>query len=352
MNYKKISITMAALFAVAAVVVPTTLYFTNPEQVVKVPTEPNNPDVPNTENPTNDSVIELDDSIYTTLTIDELWNYSETKHDISKYVKISTFPIDIEFKVKNITLKDNCYEIEVWFSKFVHDGKIYENKYDYTFTIKLKYFNKANFLFENNILKGFTEEFKNSDEYKKWDGTLTIPSFDLEGIPISKIESGAFNNNQKITKIRFGELSAIKIIGSNAFSNCLNLTDELIIPKSVTEIWGSAFSNTKITKLSFQENSNLTKIFGSAFGWNKYLTGDIILPDSLQLIQGNVFAWCEMLNGTLYMPDGFKDFEISAFDGTHFTKVSVWGTHADWNPHWQSKFPKYFARILEFREEL
>ena len=115
------------------------------------------------------------------------------------------------------------------------------------------------------------------------------------GLPVTKIESNAFYNNQKITKVFLGE--NIEEIGSSAFGNCKKLKTivfneklksigawcfyndtsltSIIIPDNVDEIQHDAFSDTYCSIYSYAKAQPV----GWAYSWvgknnNIYWLGD------------------------------------------------------------------------------
>ena len=91
-------------------------------------------------------------------------------------------------------------------------------------------------------------------------GSLTLPS------SVTTIEQSAFLSCQGFTKLELP--NTLSVIPTQAFMDCRNLSGELVIPASVTEIGNHAFNGCK--KLNAE-------------------TGQVTLPKSLKKIGENVF---------------------------------------------------------------
>ncbi|MEE3450828.1 MAG: leucine-rich repeat protein [Acutalibacteraceae bacterium] len=94
---------------------------------------------------------------------------------------------------------------------------------------------------------------------KSAESTITVVS-DINGIKVTIIVEGAFNNNQVLVNVIISD--GINIINSNAFANCNNL-EKVEIPNSVTEIADDAFENCNNlviygTKNSFAQKYSAT----------------------------------------------------------------------------------------------
>ena len=133
-------------------------------------------------------------------------------------------------------------------------------------------------------------------------------------------------------------------IPTNAFSQCTNLTGDLIIPNSVTEIGNNAFNGCKGFKGTLTLSSNLKTIGDSAFCDCSGFTESLTLPNSVTTIGESAFSDCTgftslklsdaltvipkraflacMFKGTLTLPSRLKMIDEGAFsDCTGFTGV-------------------------------
>lgn len=90
--------------------------------------------------------------------------------------------------------------------------------------------------------------------YKGNDTDIVIPAM-FEGLPVTTIAAGAFNNNANIKTLRVG--SNVTTIEKNAIYNLQRL-EELIISGSVTSLANSAIYNTPLLKRLIIENGEGT----------------------------------------------------------------------------------------------
>ena len=111
-----------------------------------------------------------------------------------------------------------------------------------------------------------------------------IPS-EHEGLPVTGVESYAFNGEKNITG-RLVISDTIVNIGSDAFRECSGLTGNLIIPDSVESIGGGAFANCGFNgTLKLSENEKFTVIEDNTFG-ECFFVGELIIPDNIEEIVG------------------------------------------------------------------
>lgn len=126
---------------------------------------------------------------------------------------------------------------------------------------------------------------------KKYLGTSTevrIPDI-MSGYPVTEIGEECFYFNEEITSVIFSKY--LKKIGQAAFSNCVNLKGELVLPSGLVEIGMDAF-------------------FCCGF------EGEFVMPDTIQVIGDCAFYFCDGLR-KVYMPNtdmeiGGRAFELSA----------------------------------------
>ena len=133
-------------------------------------------------------------------------------------------------------------------------------------------------------------------------------------------------------------------IPTNAFSQCTNLTGNLIIPNSVTEIGNNAFNGCTGFNCTLTLSSNLKTIGDNAFCDCTGFTGDLTLPNSVTTIGESAFAYCGRFTslklsdaltvipkwafmvckfkGTLMLPSRLKMIDAGAFEScSEFTGV-------------------------------
>ena len=114
-------------------------------------------------------------------------------------------------------------------------------------------------------------------------GNLTIPS------SVTEIGIEAFRETA-ITGLKFEANSVLKTIGTRSFNQAVDLTGNLTIPSTVTEIGDGAFYETAITGLSFEANSNLVTIGQFAFAYASNLAGSLTIPSSVKTTGSQAFA--------------------------------------------------------------
>ncbi len=133
-----------------------------------------------------------------------------------------------------------------------------------------------------------------------------------------------FNKRTDITSVTVSE--GIKVIGNCAFSNCTQLSGEVLIPDSVYGIGAYAYFNcNKLT--GGLDLSNVTKLQPYAFYLCQGLDGTLTLP-SVSTIGQYTFAECKNLKGSLVIPEGVSEIGNGAFaqsrsDGDGFTALTL-----------------------------
>lgn len=93
----------------------------------------------------------------------------------------------------------------------------------------------------------------------------------------------------------------MEAIGYSAFDHCQNLGGQLVIPAEVTSIGNCAFAYTKVTSLSFAENSVLETIGSEAFS-NCTDLEFAVIPASVSSIGGVAFSVCNHLSTIVVLP--------------------------------------------------
>lgn len=147
-----------------------------------------------------------------------------------------------------------------------------------------------------SLLKGEPIEISASD----LDGVTAIRGYQFYNYPnelkvtiptsVTAIRDNAFNQS-KLTNIYFEPDSQLNYIGKNAFSN--SSLKSIYIPKSVTEMLSSAFSNcTFAESLVFEQGCPLNSIAASAF----YGLGSDEQCNGVELVD---LSTCTQLNSIL-----------------------------------------------------
>ena len=129
---------------------------------------------------------------------------------------------------------------------------------------------------------------------------------------------------------------SLKVIGSNAFNNCISLKS-ITIPSNVTEIYDGAFANcTALSDVTLSKN--LEYIDDSTF-YNCISLMDIDIPESVSRIGNNAFYGCNSLTD-ITIPSSVKSIEQYAFSSCGFLEninildgVSTIGSSAFWCCH-------------------
>ena len=102
-------------------------------------------------------------------------------------------------------------------------------------------------------------------------------------------------------------------IPAKAFSQCYNLTGNLVIPNSVTEIGYRAFKECSGLTGDLTIPNSVTTIGNSAFDGCYGFTGDLTIPNSVKTIGYSVFFNCHGFKGKLTIPNSVKTIGMYAF---------------------------------------
>ena len=146
---------------------------------------------------------------------------------------------------------------------------------------------------------------------EKYSGSATnlaIPSA-LGGRPVSKIGSGAFDDNKTLIDVTVP--SSVTSIGVNAFAGCTGLTS-VAIPSSVTSIGLNAFAGCT-GLISVAIPSSVTSIGNAAFAGCTGLIS-VAIPSSVTSIGNAAFADCTGLT-SVAISSGVTSIGTYAFAG-------------------------------------
>ncbi|MGL4951174.1 MAG: leucine-rich repeat domain-containing protein [Mycoplasma sp.] len=317
MKFKKTIIASSIILAVAGIAaIPLTfIHLPRTENVVKDPVV------------VNESKMKLKDGKKTSFDVKGM--VEAFSWEINEFVEIQNFPEDTKFHIEELNYEDNEYLIKIGFDKFFFGDKEYKNKYGFNFEVKLPYEKMEELEIEEGVIKGINPLFKESVEFKYWDGVLEIPET-YNGFDVVEIADKAFWFEKKIRTIDWGTNCKIEKIGTEAFELTSGLDTDLKIPSSVVEIEKEAFNNSGLKSIRFERNGNLNSIGEKAFSWIFGLRGNVVLPDGIEYVGMNAFAYTG-LDGLVYIPDGFKPEERNIFGtGEDVVELSLWGEEKDW----------------------
>ncbi len=139
--------------------------------------------------------------------------------------------------------------------------------------------------------------------------TYEVIPEEIDGLPVTKIDSNAFENCSKLVGVIVPE--SVKNIGLYAFSGCTALSD-VTLPESVTAISAHMFAGCTALE-SLMLPSGTLSIGYNAFDGCTALS-DITLPDTVQTIGSAAFTGCTSLT-EMAIPDAVLSVGDSAFEG-------------------------------------
>ena len=154
---------------------------------------------------------------------------------------------------------------------------------------------------------------------------LTIPG-EIDGKPVTKIDSYAFADNTTITSVN---LNGIQEMGYRIFNGCTSLKS-ITIPKTLTKIDSYSSSGplagSGITSVTFEKG--IENIPAYICAGATYLT-NVTLPEKEDTIDGYAIRSCAF-SGTaissVTLPDSLTDIGYSAFSGCEqLTKIAIPG---------------------------
>ena len=137
--------------------------------------------------------------------------------------------------------------------------------------------------------------------------SITIPS------SVTSIGESAFEYCTRLTSVTFEDNSQLTSIGSSAFEECINLKSVSFGDNSqLTTIGYAAFDEcSDLTSITFGKNSKLTSIGGSAFFNCSSLTS-IEIPSSVTSIGDSAFNGCSSLT-SITIPNNVTSIGVTAF---------------------------------------
>ena len=136
------------------------------------------------------------------------------------------------------------------------------------------------------------------------------------GNNLQKIGDYAFFQDSRITSIDLG--SNIKSVGHYAFKDC-QITGELKLPNSLTNLEDGCFGANKITKVVIP--TTITKIPSYAFALNKELD-DVTLHDGITVIGSEAFKECK-ITGPLQLPSYLEELGHKCYENNYITYISL-----------------------------
>ena len=131
---------------------------------------------------------------------------------------------------------------------------------------------------------------------------VNIPE-EIDGIPVRKIASGAFNNCVLLTQLIIPD--SVEEIGNNAFYGCSSLK-EIKLPSKIKTIDISMFTQC----------INIL---------------DVFIPDEVETIKSGAFNLCKSLK-TVYIPKSVVEIEKDVFDGCDsLATIFYEGSKTEWD---------------------
>lgn len=181
----------------------------------------------------------------------------------------------------------------------------------------------GSYAFKDSYLSNF--DFSNISSIGKYAFENTnVTSLEMNDVVL---EEGSFNNCDELREIKLStdeipylcfddcnklsviEISNCKRIGSKAFYN--SNVSSFTVCHSLEEISSSAFENSSIKSLFFEDNSSLKIISRRAFA-NAKLSGELKLPSSLKSIYNQAFVNNKLDSVSIY---NNTDYDSNSFDG-------------------------------------
>ena len=139
--------------------------------------------------------------------------------------------------------------------------------------------------------------------------TEAIIPHEIHGVPVTSIESQAFQNCRELTSVTIS--SGVTTIGYKAFDQCVSLTS-VTIPNSVISIGSEAFNECR-SLVSVAIPNGVTSIGEYTFNRCVSLTS-VTIPDSVTIIGQCAFNGCGSL-AEVTIPGSAKSIRQYAFSG-------------------------------------
>ena len=127
------------------------------------------------------------------------------------------------------------------------------------------------------------------------------------GEHVHTIEDYAFENNQTLNTVTYGNPDAIRYIGESAFRNVE--AEGLLVPSYLSHIGDRAFDSANVEQAEFL--GDLENIGERAFSRSS-LSGDIGFPQSLRTIEDQAFRYTDL--DSLTLNDGLETIGTQAFE--------------------------------------
>ena len=180
-----------------------------------------------------------------------------------------------------------------------------------------------------------SEQTENGWQYTVYDNTVTITGYsgnatkltipsEIEGKPVTEIDSYAFADNTTIISVNLG---SIQKMGYRIFDGCTSLKS-ITIPKTLTET--DSYSNdgpltgSSITSVIFEEGIENIPAYICANA--SYLT-DVVLPEKADIIDGYSIgdsAFYGTALTTVTLPESLTDINSSAFaECTQLKEIAI-----------------------------
>ena len=135
----------------------------------------------------------------------------------------------------------------------------------------------------------------NSSDWGDINNMTNLVALDLSEAIIENIPDNAFNGLSSLSWVKLPE--GLKTIGKYAFEGTQIFNIE--IPSTVTDIGYMSFANTRLTKLTFDKDSQLTDIYNGAF-YNCTSLGEVILPNTVTTVGYAAFQGCTSLKKLIF----------------------------------------------------
>jgi len=149
---------------------------------------------------------------------------------------------------------------------------------------------------------------------------MFIPSVVLEKNENNEYVKDVNGNNKyqgspKITTLNLDNATRLSEIKEKAFLGVATLTGHVKFPSPLTLIGSNAFQATGLTSISL-ENTKINKINSTAFSNCKNLSGEIIMPYTLETIDNYSFLGCSKLKHVdLSNCVNLKNINVNVFQG-------------------------------------